>query len=112
MKLSSAIVLLSAALQAAVSAGAISASLRHTAAEERKLKKDRKDDDEESASTQDAVAIGDGEEVAGVVPQLRSLGDDNWNHGSFAVSAERSTSIKIYAPEDARAGDTLFLFLQ
>ena len=50
MKLSSAIVLLSAALQAAVSAEASSASLRHTAAEERKLKKNRKGDDEESAS--------------------------------------------------------------
>ena len=107
MKLSSAIVLLSAALQAAVSAGASSASLRHTAAEERKLRKDRKVDDDESASTQDAIAIGDGEEVASV----RSLGDD-WNHGSFAVSAERSTSIKVYAPEDTRPGDTLFLFLQ
>ncbi|KAL7541217.1 hypothetical protein ACHAXR_010734 [Thalassiosira sp. AJA248-18] len=90
-----------------------------------KVKKKDNDDEEEAISSgelestsveEDTVEELTDAEEASSTPQLRSsisLNADSsgWNRGSYAVSSEHSKSIKIYAPELARAGDTLFLFL-
>ena len=38
-------------------------------------------------------------------------GKDSWNHGTTSVTSAYDGTIKFYAPEDTKVGDTLFLFL-
>mmetsp|Transcript_29746 Transcript_29746/g.66762 ORF Transcript_29746/g.66762 Transcript_29746/m.66762 type:complete len:347 (-) Transcript_29746:107-1147(-) len=45
-----------------------------------------------------------------VIPESMDFGDD-WNHGSTAVSAPKSGVIEFNVPDQARVGDTVFLFL-
>ena len=92
MLLKAAIVLLAAALQVDVSCGAGSTRLG------------QKDEVQHPI-----IEIDDGQLEA---RNLRNDIDD-WNRGTHAVSSEgRSGAVEIHVPEDARAGDTLFMFLR
>lgn len=129
-----AIVVLTGVLQAAVLASASSTGLGQRADENpieiehgganfrRGMKKHKKStvnkDDEGGGfgSSIQEVANDELYVAAADAPELRRATADNWNHGSYAVTATRKSgydgiNIKIKLPDRTRPGDTLFLFL-
>ena len=83
---------------------------------------EEEDDDEDETEDEleeDIDPAGETSEdaIQGIIPaniRTMALGNDisDWNHGSYAVSSGKDGTIKVYAPEGTRVGDTLFLFLR
>jgi len=80
-----------------------------------KDKKDSKDDEEEeevriveSIEEVDSTSL-----IAGGI-RLSTLAADStdWNRGTYSTISARSGKVKVYVPAEARAGDSLFLFLR
>ena len=82
----------------------------------RRLKKDKddkksKDDEEEEEEVEIVESI---EEVDSTSIRLSTLAADStdWNRGTYSTISARSGTVKVYVPAEARAGDSLFLFLR
>lgn len=84
-------------------------------------KKNGKEDDEPETeiefNMEPEVVEEDDTAVPNFNPGLRSsividADDDDWDHGSYATSSEKSGTVKVYVPDEARVGDHLFLFLR
>ena len=87
----------------------------------RRLKKDKDDknskDDEEEEEEIEIVesieAVDSTSLIAGGI-RLSTLAADStdWNRGTYSTISARSGTVKVYVPAEARAGDSLFLFLR
>ena len=87
----------------------------------RRLKKDKddkksKDDEEEGKEVEIVESIEKVDStslIAGGV-RLSTLAADStdWNRGTYSTISARSGKVKVYVPAEARAGDSLFLFLR
>ena len=88
----------------------------------RRLKKDKdnkknKDDEEEEEKEVEIVEsieeVDSTSLIAGGI-RLSTLAADStdWNRGTYSTISARSGKVKVYVPAEARAGDSLFLFLR
>ena len=116
MLLKSVLVLLASVLYNAIGARSGPAKLRRHADEQR-TKNDVATSEANGGFTDSSVL--EMTNVVALAPSnsRRRTTADDWNHGSYAVSATRKSgedgiNIKIYLPDGTKRGDTLFLFLR
>ena len=78
-----------------------------------KDKKDNKDDEEEVEIVESIEEVDSTSLIAGGI-RLSTLAADStdWNRGTYSTISARSGTVKVYVPAEARAGDSLFLFLR
>lgn len=115
-------------IESAAAASGLPGTLRRRMKKDKDKNKDKDDEEEiDEKSAEDLFIEVDGDEdvdevedeeisASSFVPDLQSFAnimDDSpdWHHGTYTVSSERSESIELRVPMQAKSGDTLFLFL-